>query len=267
MIRLLYIDDNSGMLEIVKFCIEADPNFQVDTVHSSREGLEVLETRAHDGVLVDLHMSGLDGLAVLEEVRARYGDLPVALLGTAPESAMVIRALNAGADLFLNKGVGLVTELDEAVQRMVGLVEQRRARRDQEERRRELERWADNIAEMVLCTDLQFRITSVNQVTCRHLGCDKAELVGKPLAHLVNAQDRTRTMLETGELLWTGSAPARCGSGWTWRTKDALGWRPGCPIWWTTPDRPGWCSPCARWGSRSGWRSSARTGGGAWRWS
>ena len=123
MIRLLYIDDNSGMPEIVKFCIEADPNFQVDTVLSAQEGLEVLETRAHDGVLVDLHMSGLDGSAVLEEVRARYGDLPVALLGTAPESVMVIKALNAGADLFLNKGVGLVTELDEAVQRMVGLVE------------------------------------------------------------------------------------------------------------------------------------------------
>ncbi len=60
-------------------------------------------------------------------MRARYGDLPVALLGTAPESALVIKALNAGADIFLNKGVGLVTELDEAVQRMAGLVEQRRS--------------------------------------------------------------------------------------------------------------------------------------------
>ncbi len=210
MIRLLYIDDNTGMLEIVKFCIEADPNIRVDTVHSSREGLEVLEMRVHDGVLVDLRMSGLDGLAVLEEVRAKYGDLPVALLGTAPESAIVIKALNAGADLFLNKGVGLVTELDDAVQRMVGLVEQRRTRREHEERRRELERWADNIAEMVLCTDLQLRITSVNQVTCRHLGCDKAELVGKPLASMVVVQDRVRTFLELDNFI-SGfrSAPVR----------------------------------------------------------
>ena len=263
---MLYIDDNTGMLEIVKFCIEADPNIRVDTVHSSREGLEVLETRVHDGVLVDLCMSGLDGLAVLEEVRAKYGDLPVALLGTAPESATVIRALNAGADLFLNKGVSLVTELDEAVQRMVGLVEQRRARREHDKRRRELERWADNIAEMVLCTDLQFRITSVNQVTCRHLGCDKAELVGKPLAHLVNAQDRTRTMLEMENFLdGFRSGPVRFRVD---MADERCAWmEAGCSIWWTIPARPGWCSRCARWGSRSGWRSSARTGGGAWRWS
>lgn len=52
MIRSLYIDDNPGMLEIVKFCMGADPNFQVDTVLSSREGLERLASKECDGVLL-----------------------------------------------------------------------------------------------------------------------------------------------------------------------------------------------------------------------
>ena len=63
---------------------------------------------------------------------------------------------------------------------------------------------------MVLCTDLQLRTTSVNQVTCRHLGCDKAELVGKPLANMVVVQDRVRTILELDNFI-SGfrSAPVR----------------------------------------------------------
>jgi PAS domain S-box-containing protein len=196
MISLLYIDDNPGMLEIVKFCIEADANFQVDTVQRSEDGLLMLASKEYDGVLVDLCMSGKDGLEVLGEVRSRYGDLPLALLSTNPDSKMVVRALNEGADFFVSKGVNLVTELDEVVQRMTGLVEQRRLRRRQEERRRELELWVDNIAEQVFCTDYQFNITSVNQVACRSLGRTSEELVGKPFGHLVNSQDRTRTMLE-----------------------------------------------------------------------
>ena len=57
MIRLLYIDENSGILEIVKFCIEADDNFHVDTVNERpRRAWKRLTSRDYDGVLVDLHM-------------------------------------------------------------------------------------------------------------------------------------------------------------------------------------------------------------------
>lgn len=56
-----------------------------------------------DCLLLDVHMPGLSGLEVLEEVRHAATKLPVVLMTARYESDFASRAIEAGASAFLRK--------------------------------------------------------------------------------------------------------------------------------------------------------------------
>lgn len=69
-------------------------------------GLDFLESRAlHDVdcLVLDVHMPGMTGLEVLEEVRVAASKLPVVLMTGRYESEFEERALSAGASALLRK--------------------------------------------------------------------------------------------------------------------------------------------------------------------
>ena len=77
----------------------------VDAV-AHESGVEFLESRAlHDVecLVLDVHMTGMSGLEVLEEVRVVATKLPVVLMTGRYEPDFEDRALAAGASAFLRK--------------------------------------------------------------------------------------------------------------------------------------------------------------------
>ncbi|HET6585613.1 MAG TPA: response regulator, partial [Nannocystaceae bacterium] len=69
--------------------------------------IERFETDAPDLVLCDLAMPGVDGMDVLSAIRAHpsRGDTPIILVTAYAEREMRVRALQAGADDFLEKPI------------------------------------------------------------------------------------------------------------------------------------------------------------------
>ena len=77
----------------------------VDAV-AHESGVEFLESRASHDVeclVLDVHMTGMSGLEVLEEVRVAATKLPVVLMTGRYEPGFEDRALAAGASAFLRK--------------------------------------------------------------------------------------------------------------------------------------------------------------------
>jgi DNA-binding response OmpR family regulator len=71
--------------------------------HSGLQALEALQREPFDGVVLDLGLPDLDGIAVLQRIRARHVALPVLVLTARDGVDDRIEGLNAGADDYLTK--------------------------------------------------------------------------------------------------------------------------------------------------------------------
>jgi CheY-like chemotaxis protein len=80
--RILVIDDEAVILEVIQGCLEELGGMEVLTAESGVEGLRLAEAELPDGVLLDVSMPGMDGLEVLRQLQenAITRAIPVVLL-------------------------------------------------------------------------------------------------------------------------------------------------------------------------------------------
>lgn len=125
--RILIVEDDpiqrvATQQKLGTLALTADLDVAVD----GPGALQMLQRRAYDIVLLDLHLPGLDGYAVAERVRAEPGvNRDVRILAYTSEPAHVARdkALKRGMDGFVNKPCAqlpLLTALVEVVQQRQG---------------------------------------------------------------------------------------------------------------------------------------------------
>lgn len=105
-IKVLMIDDNVSLVEMVKEYFSENSNIEIAfTAHDGLEGVELLEkTKKHyDVVLLDLIMPKKDGLYVLEQIKQRKLECNV-IVETSYNAAEVIREVSEyGVNYFILK--------------------------------------------------------------------------------------------------------------------------------------------------------------------
>jgi undecaprenyl pyrophosphate phosphatase UppP len=79
MYSVLYVDDETGFLEINKCLLEKTGDFSVDTAQSAPEALGKIRNTGYDVIVSDYNMPDMDGIELLKQVRSTYGDLPFLL--------------------------------------------------------------------------------------------------------------------------------------------------------------------------------------------
>ncbi|MBF2067978.1 MAG: response regulator [Calothrix sp. C42_A2020_038] len=84
--RVLIIDDEEDIREVVELTLQTIGGWQVMTAASGIEGLAIAQTQKPDAILLDMMMPDLDGLGTLAILRATQEtqDIPVILI-TAKE--------------------------------------------------------------------------------------------------------------------------------------------------------------------------------------
>lgn len=67
--RILIVDDDDAVREIVQYSLEAAAGWEVLMAASGREGLAVARDRQPDAILLDVMMPEMDGLETLQQLQ------------------------------------------------------------------------------------------------------------------------------------------------------------------------------------------------------
>ncbi|MCW4034840.1 MAG: PAS domain S-box protein, partial [Candidatus Bathyarchaeota archaeon] len=102
-IRVLYVDDDASFLTTTKQILEITKLFEVDTALLVNEAKQKIAQTEYDVVVSDYQMPEKDGLMFLNELRENGNDVPFILFTGKGKEEVAIKALNLGADYYINK--------------------------------------------------------------------------------------------------------------------------------------------------------------------
>jgi len=107
-IRILLVDDHRIVREGLASMLGTQPDMcVVGEAGTGNEAIDQIVRLRPDIVLLDLEMPDLDGVSVLERVRADFSDVRVIILTAYGTDERILDAVRAGAKGYLLKGAGL----------------------------------------------------------------------------------------------------------------------------------------------------------------
>ena len=117
-LQVLYIEDNVANLRVVEAMLRLRPALRLTTAMRGEHGLELARRLRPDVILLDIHLPGLDGYAVLDALRtdAATRAIPVIALSADAMPAEIDRGRRAGFADYLTKPV-IVDDLFAALDR------------------------------------------------------------------------------------------------------------------------------------------------------
>ncbi len=103
-VRILLVDDERNILDIVQFNLEVE-GFEVMTASDGREALRAANEVKPDLILCDIMMPELNGLEVCRRLKAdgRTNQIPIVMLSAKAQSQDKLDSIEAGADDFVTK--------------------------------------------------------------------------------------------------------------------------------------------------------------------
>jgi PAS domain S-box-containing protein len=128
-ISILCVDDEPFVLEILENFFEREPGFSVKTCSNATDALGLINTHQFDAIIADFGLPDMDGINLLRETRAGgFSGLFIIITGKH-RAHVAIDALNNGADYYVQKGGGIVNDMEALVDFIKGGVGKIRADR------------------------------------------------------------------------------------------------------------------------------------------
>lgn len=185
MISVLYVDDEPGLVALLRHYLQETGEFEVVTAGSGTEALALLERFRVDVVVSDYQMPGMNGIDLLRECRRRFGDLPFILFTGRGREEIVIEAIEHGVDFYLQKGGDAAAQFAELAHKCRQVVRRRRAeeelRASEVRNRRIIEGSPTGIHLYELGPGDTLVFLGANPAADRILGIEHAHLVGRTI--------------------------------------------------------------------------------------
>jgi PAS domain S-box-containing protein len=200
-IRVLHVDDDAAFLKTAKQCLELQGHFQVDTVMSVEEALEKLRKEEYDAVVSDYQMPGKDGLELLMELRDEENSIPFVMFTGKGREEVAVKALNLGADNYVNKygdPKTVYAELAHDIHTTVKRTRAENASLKSDEKYRSL---VENIDDAIFTIDANGRLTYVSPYAERVTGFTLDDVLGKPFLDFFEPAIAERAALTFAKIL------------------------------------------------------------------
>lgn len=101
--RILIVDDEVDMLELLKRIIEDKTNYQVVITPDPLGVPRILEENAFDLVITDLRMPGQSGMELMETIRKKDEQIPIIILTAYGTIESAVEAMQKGAFSYITK--------------------------------------------------------------------------------------------------------------------------------------------------------------------
>jgi len=161
--RVLHVDDELGLLKVAKQCLEMERDFEVDTALSAQEAIEKIRRQEYDVIVSDYQMPGKDGLDLLRELREKGNSIPFIMFTGKGREEVAIRALNLGANQYLNKTGDPQTVYAELAHSIKEVVRIEDAEKETKKTLSLLAATLDSTTDGILVVDRAGRIASFNR--------------------------------------------------------------------------------------------------------
>ncbi len=100
--RILVIEDDNDTAAYLSKGLK-ETGYTVDRAADGREGLFLATSEPYDAMIVDRMLPGMDGLAIVQSLRAQNNMTPVLILSALGQVDDRVRGLQAGGDDYLTK--------------------------------------------------------------------------------------------------------------------------------------------------------------------
>jgi two-component system, OmpR family, response regulator len=124
-VRVLLVEDDPTIADFVAKGLR-EAGFAVDVAGDGRIGLDRALAGGHDAAIVDVMLPHLDGLALIDALRARGVRMPVLILSAKRSVDDRVRGLQAGGDDYLTKPFAfaeLLARVQALIRRATGAAE------------------------------------------------------------------------------------------------------------------------------------------------
>jgi two-component system phosphate regulon sensor histidine kinase PhoR len=237
--RILVVDDDAALLEALPETLRLRvEEIDVDTCDSAPDALELIEKIDYDVIVSDIKMPGMDGLALLDEIKQRRPTTPTLLITGHGERDLAVAALRGGAHDLIQKPIDrdyFVASLERAIQL-------RALDRQVAEQREALERHAEvleHVGDGVFLVDEDGVVQLWNPAAAAITGLPEKAVVGRPaeeaipgwdaiapLLHLASSPSDPDRLFEAfpvepdGRELWLSVSGVRFGEGAVYAFRD-----------------------------------------------
>ena len=193
--HILHVDDDLCLLEVSKQILSMENNFEIDDALSVDEAFQKMEKQTYDAVVSDYEMPLKNGLDFLRELREQKRDIPFILFTGKGREEVVVKALNLGADSYINKNGSPETvycELADVINKTVERKKSKKALADSELKYRTVVE--ESLQGILITQTSPLRLVFANQSMGKILGYSTEELKSlspEGVAGLIYNEDRT----------------------------------------------------------------------------
>lgn len=106
--KVFIADDSDDLRNLLVRVFSRDSNFTVvGQANDSESTLEGVSATSPDLLLLDLSMPGIGGVNVIKKIRVNSAKPIIAVLSGLPSDSLQDSAINAGANVYIEKGTPL----------------------------------------------------------------------------------------------------------------------------------------------------------------
>jgi len=189
--HILLVDDDPLLPDLIQKFLEREEEIQIDATRSGSEALDKIARNHYDAVVVDYELPGMNGIDLLRMIKHRGDDVPIIVFTGKSREEVAIRALNYGADYYLQKKgdprlnfLELFYMIREAVRRHDANLELR-------ENERRFRESLENAHLISFQIDRDLKITFCNDFFLGITGHERGDLLGRTFVEIfVPEQER-----------------------------------------------------------------------------
>jgi len=101
--EVLIIEDDAETVEATSLCFKLGwPDITILSTGEGGKGLQLVEAKLPDAVIMDLGLPDMDGMELLRQLRL-FSDVPAIILSVRNQKIDIIRSLEAGADDYITR--------------------------------------------------------------------------------------------------------------------------------------------------------------------
>ncbi len=197
--RVLLVDDDEAFLEISKQILQQENNYQIDTATSVDQATQKLKTKTFDVVVSDYEMPQKTGLDLLTHIKKTHPNTPFILFTGKGREDIAIKALNLGADHYINKHGTPKTVYGELTHTITSLVRARNADSSLLTSEDEHRLLFENSFDGVMLTKPDGSILSANPAACRMLRMSEQEITKAGRQGIVVKDEKLKNALKERE--------------------------------------------------------------------